>query len=200
MARINWVRLSLSDVIEGACRHPPVKDRMDLTGARWGLRAAEAILKLRAIRSNGDFNQYQRHHLAQERRRRAGAGRTPRWPSLGMPRHHCGRRRCARRRRLPPGRPRAHGRAGRRSDRTRPPERRPDGPPQRIDDPGPSRDVPRPLCGRARSGGSTPGTEAGHWIRWQPSHTHWRTRPGWLMPTGSVKSSGELGHPSCLVE
>src|SRR6266545_1970497 len=33
-------------VIEGACRHL-VKDRMDITGARWGLDRAEAILKLR---------------------------------------------------------------------------------------------------------------------------------------------------------
>jgi hypothetical protein len=55
-------------VIEGACRHL-VKDRMDLTGARWGLDGAEAILKLRAIRSNGDFDRYWRYHLAQERHR-----------------------------------------------------------------------------------------------------------------------------------
>lgn len=55
-------------VIEGACRHL-VKDRMDLTGARWGLDGAEAVLKLRAIRSNGDFDGYWRYHLAQERRR-----------------------------------------------------------------------------------------------------------------------------------
>jgi hypothetical protein len=55
-------------VIEGACRHL-VKDRMDITGARWGLPGAEAILKLRAIRSNGDFDAYWRYHLAQERRR-----------------------------------------------------------------------------------------------------------------------------------
>src|SRR5664280_2546561 len=55
-------------VIEGACRHL-VKDRMDLTGARWGLPGAEAILKLRAIASNGDFDDYWRHHLAQERHR-----------------------------------------------------------------------------------------------------------------------------------
>ena len=41
-------------VIEGACRHL-VKDRMDITGARWGLPGAEAILKLRALLSNGDF-------------------------------------------------------------------------------------------------------------------------------------------------
>ncbi len=38
-------------VIEGACRHL-VKDRLDRTGARWGLNGAEAILKLRALRSN----------------------------------------------------------------------------------------------------------------------------------------------------
>jgi hypothetical protein len=55
-------------VIEGACRHL-VKDRMDLTGARWGLQGAEAILKLRAIRSNNDFDSYWEYHLAQERRR-----------------------------------------------------------------------------------------------------------------------------------
>lgn len=55
-------------VIEGACRHL-VKDRMDLTGARWGLAGAEAILKLRAIRANGDFEEYWRFHLAQERER-----------------------------------------------------------------------------------------------------------------------------------
>ena len=42
---------------------------MDLTGARWGLEGAEAILKLRAIVSNGDFEEYWRFHLAGERRR-----------------------------------------------------------------------------------------------------------------------------------
>jgi predicted nucleic acid-binding protein len=55
-------------VIEGACRHL-VKDRMDITGARWGLPGAEAILKLRAIVSNDDFDAYWRYHLAQEHRR-----------------------------------------------------------------------------------------------------------------------------------
>src|SRR5680860_958138 len=43
--------------------------RMDLTGARWGLHGAEAILKLRALHSNGDFETYWAWHLAQERRR-----------------------------------------------------------------------------------------------------------------------------------
>lgn len=55
-------------VIEGACRHL-VKDRMDITGARWGLEGAEAVLKLRALASNGDLDEYWRYHLAQERQR-----------------------------------------------------------------------------------------------------------------------------------
>jgi hypothetical protein len=41
-------------IIEGACRYL-VKDRMEITGARWGLKGAEAILKLRAIKISGDF-------------------------------------------------------------------------------------------------------------------------------------------------
>ena len=44
-------------VIEGACRHL-VKDRMDITGARWGVQTAEAILQLRALTANGDFDAY----------------------------------------------------------------------------------------------------------------------------------------------
>ncbi len=55
-------------VIEGACRHL-VNDRMDITGARWGLHGAEAILKLRVLHSNGDFEAYWTYHLAQEQRR-----------------------------------------------------------------------------------------------------------------------------------
>jgi hypothetical protein len=55
-------------IIEGACRHI-VKDRMDITGARWGLDGAEAILKLRAVHANGDFDDYWAHHTAQEQRR-----------------------------------------------------------------------------------------------------------------------------------
>ncbi len=44
-------------VIESAC-HRLVKDRMDITGARRGLQRAEAILKLRSLRSSGDFEAY----------------------------------------------------------------------------------------------------------------------------------------------
>jgi hypothetical protein len=55
-------------VIEGACRHL-VKDRMDVTGARWGVDGAEAILKLRSLISNGDFDTYWTYHLHQEQQR-----------------------------------------------------------------------------------------------------------------------------------
>ncbi|MCW2881612.1 MAG: hypothetical protein JWQ95_5712 [Sphaerisporangium sp.] len=55
-------------VIEGACRRL-IGDRLDITGARWGLPGAEAILKLRAMIANGDFDTYWRFHLAQDRRR-----------------------------------------------------------------------------------------------------------------------------------
>ena len=53
-------------IVEGACRHL-IKDRMDITGARWGLAGAEAVLKLRAIKANSDFDAYWRYHLTQER-------------------------------------------------------------------------------------------------------------------------------------
>ena len=55
-------------VIEGACRHL-VKDRMDITGARWSAEGAEAVLKLRAVRTNGDFEEYWQYHLERERQR-----------------------------------------------------------------------------------------------------------------------------------
>jgi hypothetical protein len=55
-------------VIEGACRHL-IGDRLDITGARWGLDGAEAILTLRAVISNGDFEEYWRFHLAREHQR-----------------------------------------------------------------------------------------------------------------------------------
>jgi hypothetical protein len=55
-------------VIEGACRHL-IGDRLDITGARWGLDGAEAVLTLRAVISNGDFEEYWRFHLAREHQR-----------------------------------------------------------------------------------------------------------------------------------
>jgi hypothetical protein len=55
-------------VIEGACRYL-VKDRMGRTGARWSLTGAEAVLRLRALRASGDFDDYWLFHLAQEHER-----------------------------------------------------------------------------------------------------------------------------------
>lgn len=59
-------------VIEGACAHL-VRDRMDVTGARWSVAGAEAILKLRAVRSNDDWPAYWKYHLEQEHRRVHGS-------------------------------------------------------------------------------------------------------------------------------
>ena len=60
-----------SGVIEGTCRHL-VKDRMDITGARWSIPTAEAILQLRALHANGDFDAYWAYHLHQEHQRNHG--------------------------------------------------------------------------------------------------------------------------------
>jgi hypothetical protein len=57
-----------SGVIEGACRHL-LKDRLDLSGATWTVRNAEAVLKLRALRCSGDFDDYWRFHEEQELKR-----------------------------------------------------------------------------------------------------------------------------------
>jgi hypothetical protein len=42
---------------------------MDLTGARWRLHSAEAVLQLRALRSSGDFEAYWCFHKQQELQR-----------------------------------------------------------------------------------------------------------------------------------
>ena len=55
-------------VIEGACRHL-IADCLDIGGARWGMDGAEAVLTLRAVISNGDFEEYWRFHLAREHQR-----------------------------------------------------------------------------------------------------------------------------------
>jgi hypothetical protein len=55
-------------VIEGACRHL-VADRMGITGARWGLDGAQAMLWLRAIAASGDTTACWDWHTRQEHRR-----------------------------------------------------------------------------------------------------------------------------------
>ena len=54
--------------MEGTVRYL-VKDRMDITGARWGLEGAKAVLKLHALRTNGDIEEYWGFHLLREKRR-----------------------------------------------------------------------------------------------------------------------------------
>jgi hypothetical protein len=55
-------------VIEGACRHL-VQDRMGITGARWGLEGAQAMLWLRAIAASGDTDAYWDYHITREHQR-----------------------------------------------------------------------------------------------------------------------------------
>lgn len=55
-------------VIEGTCRHL-VKDRMELSGMRWTIAGAGALLALRAVNENGDweeFHQFRRTRRHQE--------------------------------------------------------------------------------------------------------------------------------------
>lgn len=55
-------------VIEGACRYL-IQDRLGRTGARWSLAGAEAILRLRALRTSEDFEDYWSFHLAKDHER-----------------------------------------------------------------------------------------------------------------------------------
>lgn len=57
-----------SGVIEGACRSL-VRDRMDITGARWSLAGAEAVLRLRSLKASGDFDAYWEFHVEQDQKR-----------------------------------------------------------------------------------------------------------------------------------
>jgi hypothetical protein len=57
-----------SGVIEGTCRSL-INDRLDVTGARWSLTGAEAVLRLRAILRSGDWDEYWTFHTRAEYRR-----------------------------------------------------------------------------------------------------------------------------------
>lgn len=52
-------------VVEGACRHL-INDRLEITGARWTVAGAEAVLRLRAVRSSNDLDAYWRFHVHRE--------------------------------------------------------------------------------------------------------------------------------------
>ena len=60
-----------SGAVEGACRHL-VKDRMEGSGMRWTVGGAQAVLQLRAVYLNGDWDAFWRFHMDQEARRRFG--------------------------------------------------------------------------------------------------------------------------------
>jgi len=59
-------------VIEGACRHL-VKDRFELSGMRWSLQGAQAMLDLRAVQLNGDWDDFQRFRRQQVHQQRFGS-------------------------------------------------------------------------------------------------------------------------------
>ncbi|MBN2196482.1 MAG: hypothetical protein JW751_26965 [Polyangiaceae bacterium] len=67
-------------VIEGACRYI-VRDHLDRCSARWSLPGAEAVLRLRALVTNGDFDAYWAFHLQREYHRlhqtRYAGGKVP---------------------------------------------------------------------------------------------------------------------------
>jgi hypothetical protein len=52
-------------VIEGACRHV-IKDRMERAGMRWKVAGAHAMLQLRAISTNGDWEAFLESRIQQE--------------------------------------------------------------------------------------------------------------------------------------
>jgi hypothetical protein len=55
-------------VIEGACRHV-IKDRMERAGMRWKIPGAEAMLELRTIETNGDWDAFQNYRIDAENKR-----------------------------------------------------------------------------------------------------------------------------------
>jgi hypothetical protein len=58
-------------VVEGACGHL-VKDRMEQAGMRWRQDGAQAVLDLRAVRLNNDWDAYWQFHRQQQHQRLYG--------------------------------------------------------------------------------------------------------------------------------
>lgn len=57
-----------SGVIEGACRHF-VKDRMERAGMRWTIVGAQAMLDLRSVALNGDWDGFAQYRIQRETKR-----------------------------------------------------------------------------------------------------------------------------------
>jgi len=77
-----------SGVIEGTCRSL-VNDRLDITGARWSVAGAEAVLRLRAVLRSGDWLDYWGFHtLAEQDRNHASRFADSRVPMATISHHH----------------------------------------------------------------------------------------------------------------
>jgi hypothetical protein len=65
-------------MIEGTCRHL-VKDRMELSGMRWTIAGAGALLALRAVNENGDWEDFHSFRRAQRHRELYGVPLKNHW-------------------------------------------------------------------------------------------------------------------------
>jgi hypothetical protein len=65
-------------VIEGVCRHL-VKDRMELSGMRWTVAGAGALLALRAVNENGDWEEFHQFRRTQRHEQLYGAPLDESW-------------------------------------------------------------------------------------------------------------------------
>jgi hypothetical protein len=61
-----------SGVAEGACRHL-VKDRLEQTGMRWTVGGARAMLHVRALYLNGQWEKFLEYRIEQEQTRLYGS-------------------------------------------------------------------------------------------------------------------------------
>jgi hypothetical protein len=68
-----------SGVIEGACKHV-VRGRLDRSGMKWARPGAHAMLQLRTVRLNEDWDAYQGFHRQQEHLRLYGSTAAPDLP------------------------------------------------------------------------------------------------------------------------
>jgi hypothetical protein len=65
-------------VVEGTCRHL-VKDRMELSGMRWTISGASALLALRAVNENGDWEAFHEFRRKQRHKELYGTPMNTRW-------------------------------------------------------------------------------------------------------------------------
>lgn len=65
-------------VVEGTCRHL-VKDRMELSGMRWTVPGASALLALRAVNENGDWEAFHDYRRKQRHKEFYGTSMNTRW-------------------------------------------------------------------------------------------------------------------------